>query len=143
MDTVSSPEKVTLEVGTVLAWHDAVNAGDGDTLVDLSSDDVELGGPQGSTQGLAALRSWAADTDITLQAGRMFVHDGVVVVQERATWAGSADAPGPVASAFRVVDAQVVSVFRHPDLDTALAATGLGAEHEIDPVPDPLPDPQA
>ncbi|MEO6879583.1 MAG: nuclear transport factor 2 family protein [Mycobacteriaceae bacterium] len=134
---MSSPEKVTLEVGTVLAWHDAVNSGDGDTLVDLSSDDVELGGPHGSTQGLAALRSWAADADITLRAGRMFVHDGVVVVQEQASPSGAPEAQDLVASAFRVVDARVVSVFRHPDLDTALAATGLGPEHEFDPVPDP------
>lgn len=137
MVSVSSPEKVTLEVGTVLAWHDALNSGDGDTLVDLSSDDVELGGPQGSTQGLSALRSWAADADITLRAGRMFVHDGVVVVQEQATWADAPEDRELVASAFRVVDAQVVSVFRHPDLDAALAATGIGAEHEFDPVPDP------
>ncbi len=116
-------EKITLEIGTVLAWHDALNAGDGEGLVDLSSDDVELGGPAGSTQGLTALREWAADAERTLVAGRMFVDDGVVVVQEQV---GAAT----TATAFRVVEGRVVSVFHHPDLTTALEATGLGAEHE-------------
>lgn len=137
-----STAKNTTDTATVLAWHDALNARDVDTLVAVSSDDVELSGPRGASQGLTALREWAAESGVQLVAGRMFVHDGVVVVQEQGTWPGTDDdstATDPtaagtatIASAYRVVDGQVVSVFRHADLDEALAATGLGAEHEVD-----------
>ena len=36
----------TSEMATVLAWHDALNAGDVDTLLSLSSDDIEIGDPK-------------------------------------------------------------------------------------------------
>jgi len=123
-------EVSTSEIATVLAWHDALNSGDVDTLIDLSSDDVELAGPRGASQGIDALRSWAQDAGVHLVAGRMFTQHGVFVVQEEAAWA---DGTATVASALRVVDNQVVSVFRHTDLDEALAATGLGADDEVDP----------
>jgi hypothetical protein len=45
----------------------------------------------------------------------MYVRDGVVVAEEH----------GGDAVAFRVVRDHVTSVFRHPDLATALAATDL------------------
>jgi hypothetical protein len=45
----------------------------------------------------------------------MYVHDGVVVAEEQ----------DGKASAFRVVRDHVTSVFRHPDLAAALAATEL------------------
>jgi ketosteroid isomerase-like protein len=46
----------TSELATVLAWHDALNAADVDTLVALSSDDIEVGDAHGAAQGHAALR---------------------------------------------------------------------------------------
>ena len=33
----------TSEIATVLAWHDALNEGDLDTLIQVSSDDIEFG----------------------------------------------------------------------------------------------------
>ena len=50
----------TSEIATVLAWHDALNASDLDTLVALSSDDIEVGDAHGAAQGQAALRDWAS-----------------------------------------------------------------------------------
>ena len=50
----------TSEIATVLAWHDALNASDLDTLVALSSDDIEIGDAHGAAQGHEALRRWAA-----------------------------------------------------------------------------------
>jgi hypothetical protein len=126
---VSDAEKYTTEISTVLAWHDALNAGDEESLLQVSSDDVELSGPEGSRQGTAALREWAADADVRLEPGRTFVHHGVVVVEEDASWSGGGSST--VASAFRVVGHEVVSVFRHADLAAALAATGLGDEDEV------------
>ena len=62
----------------------------------------------------------------------MFVHDGVVVVEQRIP---SRDDPGAVttaASAFRVVHDHVTAVFRHEDLSAALAATELTEADAVD-----------
>src|SRR6185312_12750983 len=93
----------TSEIATVLAWHDALNASDLDTLVSLSSDDIDIGDAHGASQGHQALRRWAASLNTTAELGRMFVHDGVVVVEQQIS---SRDYPGAgttAASAFRVV----------------------------------------
>ncbi len=115
----------TSEIATVLAWHDALNASDIDTLVALSSDDIEVGDAHGAAQGHAALRDWAADHPRSAEVGRIDVHDGVVVVEQTIGDAGNAGANGTIASAFRVVHDHVTSVFRHDDLASALAATEL------------------
>lgn len=113
----------TSEIATVLAWHDALNAADLDTLVALSSDDIEIGDAHGAAQGHEALRSWAASREGTAELGRIYVHDGVVVVEQKV---GTPDgAVTNAASAFRVVHDRVTSVFRHADLASALAATEL------------------
>jgi ketosteroid isomerase-like protein len=112
----------TSEIATVLAWHDALNERDFDTLLSLCSDDIEVGDAKGAAQGHDALLDWAQSTDVRAEPGRMYVHDGVVVVeQEVTTTAGATTA----AAAFRVVHDHVTSLFRHPDLATALAATDL------------------
>lgn len=106
----------TSEIATVLAWHDALNAKDFDTLLAVSSDDIEFGDANGAGQGHDALREWASSLGVTAaDPGRMYVRDGVVVAEEQ-----DGDAV-----AFRVVRDHVTSVFRHPDLSSALAATEL------------------
>ena len=115
----------TSEIATVLAWHDALNTEDLDTLVALSSDDIEIGDSRGAAQGHTALRQWAQGATAAIEVGRIYFHDGVVVVEEQLTpKSGSGDA-GSAASAFRVVHDHVTSVFRHDDLVAALAATEL------------------
>jgi ketosteroid isomerase-like protein len=113
----------TSEIATVLAWHDALNAADLDTLVSLSSDDIDIGDAHGAAQGHEALRDWAASRKGTAELGRMYVHDGVVVVEQKITTPDGAVTNA--ASAFRVVHDHVTSVFRHDDLASALAATEL------------------
>ncbi len=115
----------TSEIATVLAWHDALNASDIDTLVALSSDDIEVGDAHGAAQGHTALREWASAHPRKVEVGRMYVHDGVVVVEEKIGSLDDPDANATVASAFRVVHDHVTSVFRHNDLFAALAATEL------------------
>ncbi|MGB6766358.1 nuclear transport factor 2 family protein [Mycobacterium sp.] len=115
----------TSEIATVLAWHDALNASDVDTLVALSSDDIEVGDAHGAGQGHAALREWATVRPRKAEVGRIYVHDGVVVVEQKIGSADDSGANVAVASAFRVVHDQVTSVFRHDDLAAALAATEL------------------
>jgi ketosteroid isomerase-like protein len=113
----------TSEIATVLAWHDALNAGDMETLMALSSDDIEIGDAHGAAQGHEALRRWAASLEGTAELGRMYVHDGVVVVEQKVSTPGGAATDA--ASAFRVVRDHVTSVFRHDNLASALAATEL------------------
>jgi len=113
----------TSEIATVLAWHDALNASDVETLVALSSDDIEMGDAHGAAQGHEALRTWATSREGTAEPGRMYVHDGVVVVEQKVT--APDGAVTDAAAAFRVVHDHVTSVFRHEDLASALAATEL------------------
>jgi len=109
----------TSEIATVLAWHDALNEKDLDTLIQVSSDDIEFGDSTGAGQGHEALREWAGSLAPTAAVpGRMYVRDGVVVAEEE----------DGKAAAFRVVHDHVTSVFRHPDLAAALAATELTEE---------------
>ncbi|WAC91145.1 nuclear transport factor 2 family protein [Mycobacterium sp. Aquia_213] len=105
----------TSEIATVLAWHDALNTADLDTLAALSSDDIEMGDAHGAAQGHQALRNWATSRPAATELGQMYVHDGVVVAEQQ----------GAGALAFRVVHDHVTSVFRHQDLASALAATEL------------------
>ncbi len=122
----------TSEIATVLAWHDALNTADIETLESLSSDDIDIGDAHGAAQGHAALRSWATSRQVNTQLGRMYVHDGVVVVEQKPS---SPDDPGAVtntALAFRVVHDHVTSVFRHQDLASALAATELTEADAVD-----------
>jgi ketosteroid isomerase-like protein len=112
----------TSEIATVLAWHDALNEQDFDTLVSLSSDDIEVGDAAGAAQGHAALLDWARSSHVRAEPGRLYEHDGVVVVEQRIS---APDGDQTAASAFRVVHDHVTSVFRHDDLPAALAATEL------------------
>ncbi|MEB4208427.1 nuclear transport factor 2 family protein [Mycobacterium sp. 94-17] len=121
----------TSEIATVLAWHDALNTSDLDTLLSLSSDDIEIGDAHGAAQGHEALRNWASSRQASTQLGQMYVHDGVVVAeQKRSSPDGSGEATD--ALAFRVVRDHVTSVFRHDGLASALAATELTESDAIE-----------
>ncbi|MEB3020398.1 nuclear transport factor 2 family protein [[Mycobacterium] crassicus] len=117
----------TSEIATVLAWHDALVAGDLETLEKLSSDDIEVADADGAAQGHQALRRWAASVQTTTGIGRMYVHNGVVVAELTPAGEGSRQAV-----AFRVVHDHVTAVFRHDDLDTALSATDLTEADRVD-----------
>ena len=116
-------------INTVLAWHEALNDGDVDRLVSLSSDDLEVGGPRGSGRGVQLLRDWVARAGIHLEPGHIFGRADTVVVEEQARWrspeTGEFSEPQTVASAFLVRDGRVTSVIRHPDLPSALQAAAL------------------
>ena len=121
----------TSEIATVLAWHDALNAADIETLAALSSDDIEIGDAHGAAQGHEALRTWATSHRATTQLGQLYVHDGIVVAEQKPS---PADDPGAAtnALAFRVVRDHVTSVFRHESLASALAATELTESDAIE-----------
>lgn len=120
----------TSEIATVLAWHDALNAADIDTLASLSSDDIEMGDAHGAAQGHEALRTWAASHRPATELGRMYVHNGVVAVELKP--GGEPGSATDGALTFRVVHDHVTSVFRHDNLASALAATELTESDAID-----------
>ncbi len=122
-----------MEDGAVLrAWYEAVNAGDAEAAGRIATEDVRLGGPRGTAQGLDALRGWIAAAGIRLApVARHAVGPGVVVAEEDATWLGRADAdplsrPARVFSAYLLRDGKVAAALRHDSLSAAQgAARGL------------------
>lgn len=76
----------TPERKVVQDWHEALNHGDIERLVALSTDDVEVGGPRGTSRGAAVLREWFARADIRLEPRQVFQREANVVVEQVAEW---------------------------------------------------------
>ena len=127
----------TAEVAVVLAWHEALNAGDLDRLAGLVDEEVEVVGPRGSGRGVALLRDWATRAGVRLKPGRVFHLGEAVVVEQRVRWrdaaTGQAGEPRTVASAFLVRSGRVRRVARYGDVGTALAATEMEESDEVRP----------
>jgi len=122
------------QVEVVRAWHEAVNRGDADTLVALSDDEIEVGGPRGSARGHAILRDWLDRTGIQLEPRRWFASPSGLVVEQFATWRGPDGAvtdPQLIASSFTVEDGRVMRTIRYGSLKEALTATGLTLTDEV------------
>ncbi|HEX6710665.1 MAG TPA: nuclear transport factor 2 family protein [Rubrobacter sp.] len=115
------------EIQVVTAWHEALNAGDVERLLQLSHPDLEVGGPRGTGRGTQLLREWALGAGIRLDPGRIFHEEGTVVVEQEAEWSTPGDSNGAltVASVFVVREGLVVSVVRYPDVAEALRAANL------------------
>ena len=136
MDETDAVAPRNAGVDVVLAWHEALNAGDLDRLAALVDEEVEVVGPRGSGRGVALLHDWAARAGVRLEPGRVFQRDEAVVVEQRATWrdaTGQAGEPQTVASAFLVRDVLVRRVARYDDVGTALAATEMEESDEVQP----------
>ena len=117
------------QVAIVRAWHEALNAGDVERLIALSSDDVEVGGPRGSGRGAHLLREWFGRAGIRLAPRQIFHRDQTVVVEQDAEWQAPevVESTGAqvVASVFVVRDGRIASVVRHANLASALEAAGM------------------
>jgi ketosteroid isomerase-like protein len=116
------------KVDTVQAWHAALNSGDTEGVLALSSADMEVGGPRGSGRGADLLRDWIGRAGVRLEPRRTFSGDHAVVVEQLAQWrteTGELTEPQVVASVFRVRDGKVESVIRHADLASALESAGV------------------
>jgi ketosteroid isomerase-like protein len=94
--------------------------------VSLSTVDVEVGGPRGSTSGVEVLRDWAVRTGIQLTPGRQVaLGQDSLAIEQSARWrtdSGGLTEPQTVASVFRVRDGRVASVIRYADLEAALSS---------------------
>jgi len=122
------------EVRVVEAWHEALNGGDADRLVELSHPDVEVGGPRGVGQGAQLLREWVDRAHIRLAPRRVFHHADTVVIEQRADWrsadTGQVTGSQAVSSVFVVRDDRIARVMRYPNLADALSAANLDELHE-------------
>jgi ketosteroid isomerase-like protein len=126
---------LTTPVSVVATWHEALNRGDVERLVELSRPDVEVGGPRGTGKGAQLLREWTTRANIRLEPRRAFHKGNTVVVEQEAEWrsaeTGESSGSQQIASVFMVRDELVVSVSRYPDLVGALHAAGLDGSHEV------------
>jgi len=120
---------MTPEEAVVREWHAALNVGDVERLVALSTEDVEVGGPRGSSRGRDVLRQWFSRAGIQLLPGSLVQRESTVVVEQNAAWRSSATGEltgqQTVATAFEVRDGRVAKAVRYPDLITAREAVGL------------------
>jgi ketosteroid isomerase-like protein len=124
----------TPELRVVEAWHEALNAGEVDHLVELSHPEVEVGGPRGTGRGAQLLREWVDRANIRLKPRRIFQHADTVVVEQWAQWrstdTGQVIGSQTVGSVFVVRDGRVTRVVRYPELADALDATNLDESYE-------------
>jgi hypothetical protein len=127
------------ELDSVLAWHEALNAGDTQRVASLSHPEVEIGGPRGSARGRQVMKDWVGRANVRLEPLRSFKRGGTVVVEEAATWrdAQTREIVGvaTVATVFRLDGGLVTGIFRHDGLEDALRSAGLDGSDEIRPEP--------
>jgi len=125
----------TPEVRVVLAWHEALNAGDAERLAALSHPEVELGGPRGSARGRRVLEDWVGRANVRLEPLRSFQNGRTVVVEEAATWrdarTGETTGEATVATIFALDGGLVAGIVRHDGLEDALRSAGLDGSDEI------------
>jgi ketosteroid isomerase-like protein len=123
------------EVRIVKDWHEALNSGDPDRLVELSHPDVEVGGPRGSGHGTQLLREWVDRANIRLEPRRFFHRAETVVVEEEAEWrsaeTGVVAGSHNVGSVFEVRDGRVARVMRYEVFAGALQAANIDGSHEL------------
>jgi hypothetical protein len=125
----------TPEVEAVLAWHEALNAGDAQRLAALSHPEVEVGGPRGSARGRRVLGDWVARANVRLEPLRSFHSGRTVVVEEAATWrdarTGETTGEATVATVFGLDGGLVSKILRHDRLEDALRSVGLDRYDEV------------
>ncbi len=123
------------EQDTILAWHEALNAGDAERVASLAHPEVEIGGPRGSARGRQVLKDWVGRANIRLEPLRSFKRGGTVVVEEAATWrdsqTGETVGEATVATVFTLDGGVVSGIFRHDGLEEALGDAGLDGSDEI------------
>jgi SnoaL-like domain len=101
-----------MEIQTVTSWHEALNSGNMERLVELSHPEVEVGGPRGTGHGAQLLREWVDRANLRLEPARIFHEVGTVVVEQKAGWRSRGQQT--VASVFVVRDDLMMSALHYP-----------------------------
>lgn len=111
---------------SILAWHEAVNDGNVELALHVSTPDIVVGGPKGEASGHVVLAEWIRHADIRLEPIAVHQLDSSVIVEEDATWprneaTSTAATPIRVASVFTVRNDLVASIHRFDSLEVATA----------------------
>ena len=118
-------------VDIVLAWLDAVNAGDAEAALERTAPDVAIIGPHGTGHGREVLRGWLEHAGATFETLAVYAGRDAAVVAQRGTWrdasSGTVRGEATVATRFLVADAHVAEIQRYEDLAAALRDAGLTA----------------
>jgi hypothetical protein len=69
---------MTLELNIVHKWPTALNNGDADQLVALAHQDVEVGGPRGTTSGRQVIGEWFGRANVRLNPRRFYNRKGLL-----------------------------------------------------------------
>lgn len=114
-------ETTELDIGTVLAWHDAINHRDAVAVRNVTTSDVRMTGPraEGGESGQEILIDWMNRSGIRLVVRSHHVSDGAVVVEEDARWEGDPQRHR-IATVFRLSNGKISEISRYPSLDQAL-----------------------
>lgn len=123
---------------SILAWHEAVNAGNVELALAASTPDIVVGGPKGDASGRAVLAEWIRHAGIRLVPIAVHQLKSATIVEEEATWPGNAGISGDaspirVASVFTVREGLIASVHRHDSLDAAIGAVQMVARADAEP----------
>ena len=142
MSDAHAPSPGLAPADVVRAWLDAVNAGEIEAALALTTSDVAIVGPRGTGRGHAVLRAWLRHAGATFATRAVYARGDAVVVAQHGVWrdlaTGVVVGEADVATRFVVRRARVAELERYPDLDAALRATALG---EADALPQPEEDP--
>ncbi|WP_210481076.1 nuclear transport factor 2 family protein [Naasia sp. SYSU D00948] len=104
----------------IVVWHVAVNAGDAEAAASACTEDVEMGGPEGSARGRDIMRDWVATAGVRLMPKEAYDIPGGIVVAQEVTRPGQ-DRPERVYSAFGLRDGSISAVHQFPTLEQAKA----------------------
>jgi limonene-1,2-epoxide hydrolase len=124
-------------VEVVRAWIHAVNAGDAESALALTSPDVTIVGPRGTAHGHAVLRGWMGSAGATFATRATYAGGNAVVVAQHGVWrdeAGATRGQADVATRFRVEGGRVAELARYEDVAEALRAAGLSESDRLPPV---------
>jgi ketosteroid isomerase-like protein len=123
------------ELIIVHQWHTALNNGDINQLVALVHQDVEVGGPRGTTSGAEVVREWFGRANVHLNPKGFFNRKNIVVVEELGEWlspdTGQVIDSQVVATLFVVNDGLIARIMRYADLETALSEASLDESDRV------------
>jgi ketosteroid isomerase-like protein len=126
---------MTLELNIVHKWPTALNNGDADQLVALAHQDVEVGGPRGTTSGRQVIGEWFGRANVRLNPRRFYNRKGTVVVEELGEWlspdTGQVIDSQDVATLFIISDGLISRIMRYADPETALKEAGLDESDKV------------
>ena len=120
-------------VEVVLAWQAAANAKDRPRVLELSHDDIEVGGPRGTSRGHQVLCEWLDRTGIELETQRVFGRGDTLVVEQTAAWTAMQGTftRAFIATIFEVRGDRICKAVRYDSLAEALTAAGLAETDKI------------